>query len=64
MYLTLMHDHRLVDGLLGGMFLKYIKDTLEKFDVSIVWLLRLADEYYVKYSEVFLNLRKVKFKGS
>jgi len=36
MYLSLSHDHRLVDGLLGGMFLKYIKDTLEKFDVSSV----------------------------
>lgn len=36
MYLTLSHDHRLVDGMLGGMFLKYIKDTLEKFDVSSV----------------------------
>jgi pyruvate dehydrogenase E2 component (dihydrolipoyllysine-residue acetyltransferase) len=36
MYLTLSHDHRLVDGLLGGMFLKYIKDTLESFDVSSV----------------------------
>ncbi len=34
MYLTLSHDHRLVDGMLGGMFLKYIKDTLENFDVS------------------------------
>lgn len=34
MYLSLSHDHRLVDGLLGGMFLKYIKDTLENFDVS------------------------------
>lgn len=36
MYLTLSHDHRLVDGMLGGMFLKYIKDSLEKFDVSSV----------------------------
>jgi 2-oxoglutarate dehydrogenase dihydrolipoamide succinyltransferase (E2 component) len=32
MYLTLSHDHRLVDGMLGGKFLKYIKDTLESFD--------------------------------
>jgi len=32
MALTLSHDHRLVDGMLGGMFLKNIKDTLEKFD--------------------------------
>ncbi|MCB0747483.1 MAG: 2-oxoglutarate dehydrogenase, E2 component, dihydrolipoamide succinyltransferase [Ignavibacteriae bacterium] len=36
MYLTLSHDHRLVDGMLGGMFLKYIKDTLELFDVESV----------------------------
>ena len=32
MALTLSHDHRLVDGMLGGMFLKSIKDTLENFD--------------------------------
>lgn len=32
MALTLSHDHRLVDGMLGGKFLKYIKDTLESFD--------------------------------
>ncbi len=34
MYLSLSHDHRLVDGMLGGMFLKSIKDTLENFDVN------------------------------
>ena len=34
MYLSLSHDHRLVDGLLGGKFLKYIKDYLENFDTS------------------------------
>jgi 2-oxoglutarate dehydrogenase E2 component (dihydrolipoamide succinyltransferase) len=32
MALTLSHDHRLVDGMLGGMFLKSIKDTLENFE--------------------------------
>jgi len=32
MYLTLSHDHRLVDGMLGGKFLKYVKDTLENFN--------------------------------
>lgn len=32
MALTLSHDHRLVDGMLGGRFLKYIKDILENFD--------------------------------
>jgi 2-oxoglutarate dehydrogenase E2 component (dihydrolipoamide succinyltransferase) len=31
MALTLSHDHRLVDGMLGGRFLKSIKDTLESF---------------------------------
>lgn len=32
MALTLSHDHRLVDGMLGGLFLKYIKETLENFE--------------------------------
>ncbi|MBK7630108.1 MAG: 2-oxo acid dehydrogenase subunit E2 [Ignavibacteriales bacterium] len=32
MALTLSHDHRLVDGMLGGMFLKNIKETLENFE--------------------------------
>lgn len=36
MYLSLSHDHRLVDGMLGGKFLKSIKDSLENFDTSIV----------------------------
>ena len=35
MYLSLSHDHRLVDGMLGGKFLKSVKDTLENFDTSI-----------------------------
>lgn len=30
--LTLSHDHRLIDGMLGGLFLKSIKDILENFD--------------------------------
>ena len=34
MYLSLSHDHRLVDGMLGGMFLKHIKETLQNFDVN------------------------------
>lgn len=34
MYLSLSHDHRLIDGMLGGKFLKSIKDTLENFDTS------------------------------
>jgi len=36
MYLSLSHDHRLVDGMLGGRFLKYIKDYLENFDFTMV----------------------------
>ena len=32
MALTLSHDHRLIDGMLGGLFLKFLKDTLENFD--------------------------------
>jgi 2-oxoglutarate dehydrogenase E2 component (dihydrolipoamide succinyltransferase) len=32
MALTLSHDHRLIDGMLGGLFLKHIKETLEDFD--------------------------------
>ncbi|MCF8260784.1 MAG: 2-oxoglutarate dehydrogenase, E2 component, dihydrolipoamide succinyltransferase [Melioribacteraceae bacterium] len=36
LYLSLSHDHRLVDGMLGGKFLKSIKDTLEKFDTNLV----------------------------
>jgi len=32
MALTLSHDHRLVDGMLGGLFLKNIKEVLENFD--------------------------------
>lgn len=36
MFLSLSHDHRLVDGMLGGKFLKSIKEGLENFDTSIV----------------------------
>jgi pyruvate/2-oxoglutarate dehydrogenase complex dihydrolipoamide acyltransferase (E2) component len=32
--LTLSHDHRLVDGMIGGRFLKHIKDTLENFNIE------------------------------
>ena len=32
--LTLSHDHRLIDGMAGGRFLKHIKDTLENFDTK------------------------------
>lgn len=34
MALTLAHDHRLIDGMLGSLFLKYVKDVLEGFDVG------------------------------
>jgi 2-oxoglutarate dehydrogenase E2 component (dihydrolipoamide succinyltransferase) len=36
MALTLSHDHRLIDGMLGGLFLKEIKDNLENFDFKTV----------------------------
>ncbi len=32
MALTLSHDHRLIDGMLGGLFLKNIKEVLENFE--------------------------------
>ena len=35
MTLTVAHDHRLVDGMIGGMFLKEIKDILENFEPQI-----------------------------
>ncbi len=34
MYLSLSYDHRVVDGMLGGNFLKRIADYLENFDVT------------------------------
>jgi 2-oxoglutarate dehydrogenase E2 component (dihydrolipoamide succinyltransferase) len=36
MALTLAHDHRLIDGMLGGLFLKYIKDSLENFNPDTI----------------------------
>ncbi len=36
MYLSISHDHRLVDGMLGGKFLKSVKDHLENFDTNMV----------------------------
>jgi len=36
MALTLAHDHRLIDGMLGSLFLKYVKDTLEGFDPTTI----------------------------
>lgn len=34
MYLTISHDHRLIDGMLGGKFLNSVKARLENFDLS------------------------------
>jgi len=34
MFLSLSYDHRIVDGSLGGSFLKRISDYLEKFDIN------------------------------
>ncbi|MBN2668326.1 MAG: 2-oxo acid dehydrogenase subunit E2 [Bacteroidales bacterium] len=34
MILSLAYDHRVVDGALGGMFLKRVSDYIENFDVS------------------------------
>ncbi len=34
MYLSHSYDHRVVDGALGGMFVKRVADYLEKFDVD------------------------------
>ncbi|MGI4729207.1 MAG: 2-oxo acid dehydrogenase subunit E2, partial [Janthinobacterium lividum] len=34
MYLSMSYDHRIVDGALGGMFLKKISDYLEKWDLK------------------------------
>jgi pyruvate dehydrogenase E2 component (dihydrolipoyllysine-residue acetyltransferase) len=36
MDLTLAHDHRLIDGMLGGLFLKHLKDSLEQFDFKTI----------------------------
>jgi len=34
MFLSLSYDHRVVDGALGGAFLRKIADYLEEFDLS------------------------------
>ncbi len=34
MYLSLSYDHRIVDGALGGAFLRRIADLLEQFDIN------------------------------
>jgi 2-oxoglutarate dehydrogenase E2 component (dihydrolipoamide succinyltransferase) len=38
MFLSLSYDHRVVDGMLGGSFLKKIGDYLENFDFNrVIW---------------------------
>jgi 2-oxoglutarate dehydrogenase E2 component (dihydrolipoamide succinyltransferase) len=37
MYLSLSYDHRVVDGFLGGTFLKRISDYLEKFNTNQIF---------------------------
>jgi len=34
MFLSLSYDHRVVDGFLGGSFLRKVADYLESFDVK------------------------------
>jgi 2-oxoglutarate dehydrogenase E2 component (dihydrolipoamide succinyltransferase) len=34
MYLSLSYDHRIIDGALGGAFLRRVADYLEQFDVK------------------------------
>jgi len=34
MILSLAYDHRIVDGALGGMYLKRLAELLENFDVN------------------------------
>ncbi len=36
MFLSLSHDHRLVDGMLGGKFLKFVKEQLENFNKDLL----------------------------
>ena len=34
MFLSMSYDHRIVDGALGGSFIKKVSDLLESFDVN------------------------------
>ena len=34
MFLSLSYDHRIIDGALGGAFLRKIADILEDFDIN------------------------------
>jgi 2-oxoglutarate dehydrogenase E2 component (dihydrolipoamide succinyltransferase) len=35
MYLSLTYDHRVIDGALGGAFLRRVADLLEAFDSNV-----------------------------
>lgn len=37
LFMSLSYDHRIVDGMLGGSFLKRVADNLEQFDVNRAW---------------------------
>ena len=34
MYISMSYDHRVVDGMLGGSFLRKVGDYLENFDIN------------------------------
>jgi 2-oxoglutarate dehydrogenase E2 component (dihydrolipoamide succinyltransferase) len=34
MFLSMSYDHRVVDGMLGGTFIRKVADILEQFDVN------------------------------
>jgi len=36
MALTLSHDHRLIDGMIGSLFIKEVKENLEGFDSAVM----------------------------
>jgi 2-oxoglutarate dehydrogenase E2 component (dihydrolipoamide succinyltransferase) len=36
MFLSLSYDHRVVDGALGGQFVRRVADYLENFDVNTI----------------------------
>ena len=36
MFLSLSYDHRVVDGALGGKFVRKVADYLEQFDVNTI----------------------------
>jgi len=36
MYLSLSYDHRVVDGALGGQYVKKVADYLESFDPNTI----------------------------